>query len=58
MTQEQIKELFGVAPSTLKDWKNNPKNRKHILGKFLVTLDYEKTKKDLKKLDITDDNRL
>jgi len=58
MTQEQIKELFGVAPSTLKDWKNNPKNRKHILGKFLVTLDYEKTKKDLKKLDIKDDNRL
>jgi len=49
MTQEQIKELFGVAPSTLKDWKNNPKNRKHILGIFLSSLDYELTKNNLKK---------
>ncbi|MBL1245151.1 MAG: hypothetical protein COA39_012395 [Sulfurimonas sp.] len=58
MTQEQIKELFGVAPATLKDWKNNPKNRKHNLGKYLVSLDYNNTKKDLKKLDLIDDNRL
>ena len=48
MTQEQIKELFGVAPATLKDWKNNPKNRKHNLGKYLVSLDYSKTKKKIR----------
>jgi len=58
MTHAQVKELFGVSSSTLKDWKNNPKNKKHNLGKYLVSLDYENTKKELKKLDIKDDNRL
>ncbi len=58
MTQAQVKELFGVSPTTLKDWKNNPKHTKHNLGKYLVSLDYNKTKKDLKKLDLLDDNRL
>lgn len=58
MTQAQVKELFGVSPATLKDWKNNPKHTKHNLGKYLVSLDYEKTKKELKKVDIIDDYRL
>ena len=58
MTQTQVKELFGVSPSTLKDWKNNQKNKKNNLGKYLVSLDYEKTKKELKELDIIDGNRL
>jgi len=51
MTQEQVKELFGVAPATLKDWKNNPEHTKHNLGKYLVSLDYNKTKKKIQRLD-------
>lgn len=58
MTQAQVKELFGVSPTTLKDWKNNPSHTKYNLGKYLVSLDYKKAKKDLKKLDLLDDNRL
>ena len=50
MTQLQVKELFGVAPATLKDWKNNSEHTKHNLGKYLVSLDYSKTKKELQKL--------
>ena len=50
MTQKEVKELFGVAPATLKDWKNNPKHTKHKLGEYLVSLDYEKTKKEIKNL--------
>ena len=50
MTQKQTQELFGVAPSTLKDWKNNPKNKKHNLGIFLSSLDYDKTKKEIENL--------
>jgi len=57
MTQAQVKELFGVSPTTLKDWKNNPKHTKHNLGKYLVSLDYEKTKKDLKKLNLLDNDQ-
>lgn len=52
MTQAQVKELFGVAPSTLKDWKNNPNHEKHALGLFLVSLEYEPTKKRLDELKI------
>ena len=62
MTQQQIKDLFGVPPSTLKDWKNDPSNKKHNLGILLSSLDYEKTKKEVeklsKKLDIVADSRL
>lgn len=50
MTKPQIKELFGVAPSTLKEWKNDPTNKKHNLGILLTSLDYEKTKKEIEKL--------
>lgn len=50
MTQSQIKELFSVSPSTLKEWKNDPSNKKHNLGLLLSSLDYEKTKKELEKL--------
>lgn len=41
MTQTQINELFGVPPSTLKDWKNDPSNKKHNLGLLLSSLDKE-----------------
>ena len=47
MTQKNIQELFGVAPSTIKDWKNNRSNKKHNLGIFLSSLDYNKTKKEI-----------
>lgn len=50
MTQKQIKELFCVAPSTLKEWKNDANNKKHNLGIFLSSLDYNKTKKEIEKL--------
>ena len=50
MTKPQIKELFGVAPSTLKEWKNDPTNKKHNLGILLTSLDYEKTKKENEKI--------
>jgi len=50
MTQRQIQELFCVAPSTLKEWKNNTRNKKHNLGIYLSSLDYETTKKEIEKL--------
>ena len=50
MTQKQIQELFCVAPSTLKEWKNNTTNKKHNLGIYLSSLDYEATKKEITKL--------
>ena len=50
MTQKQIQEFFGVAPSTLKEWKNNTKNKKHNLGIFLSSLDCDKTKKEIENL--------
>lgn len=50
MTQKQVQELFAVAPSTLKEWKNDPSNKKHNLGILLTSLDYKKTKKDIEKL--------
>jgi uncharacterized protein YjcR len=56
MTQKQIHALFGVSPSTLKEWKADPENKKHNLGMYLASLDYETAKKDVdkvrKKLDI------
>jgi len=50
MTQKQIQELFCVAPSTLKEWKNDTTNKKHNLGIFLVSLNYEVTKKEIERL--------
>ena len=62
MTQKQIQELFCVSPSTLKEWKNNTSNKKHNLGIFLSSLDYDKTKKEIenlkKQFDLKADNRL
>ncbi len=56
MTQKQIQELFCVAPSTLKEWKNDTANKKHNLGIFLTSLDYEATKKEIEKLKRKFDN--
>lgn len=50
MTQKQIQELFSVSPSTLKEWKNDTTNKKHNLGVFLSSLDYNKTKKEIETL--------
>ena len=57
-SQCQVKELFGVSPAALKSWKNNPSNTKYKLGKFLVSLDYINTKKDLKELDLLEKNAI
>ena len=50
MTQKQIHTLFGVSPSTLKEWKADPENKKHNLGMYLASLDYETAKKDVDKV--------
>lgn len=62
MTQQQIKELFGVPPSTLKDWKADPKHPRHALALYLSALKYEEAKSEIEKLknaiDNIADNRL
>ena len=50
MTQEQINKLFGVAPSTIKEWKSDSAHRKHKLAIYLTSLNYEKTEKIINKL--------
>jgi hypothetical protein len=50
MTQQEVKVLFGISPSTLKEWKADPQNKKHNLGIYLAALDFETAKKEVEKV--------
>ena len=49
MTQKEVKEFFGVSPTTYKYWKNDPSNKKHNLGLLLGALSIEEAKKIIEK---------
>jgi len=50
MTQAEITELFNLPKNTLNDWRRDKKHTKHNLAVFLFSLDYEETKKEVKRL--------